>query len=164
MSVRTCQKWRALQQPLTIVIKFSILFIFRGPDWASGRLWCIQSFHYVISYKETKFQWFHNIISYKETKFQLFHYIISFKEIKFQSFHYIISYKETKFQSFHYIISYKETRFQTAENVIVLTFFGNIYNPGENIWNKLEKSSIIGQGKESLISTFAHFLTAIAKV
>ena len=38
------------------------------------------------------------------------------------------------------------------------------YNPGQNIWNKIEKSSKTGQEKESLISTFAWFLTAIAKV
>ena len=38
------------------------------------------------------------------------------------------------------------------------------YNPGQNIWNKIEKSSKIGQEKKSLISTFAYFLTAIAKV
>ena len=38
------------------------------------------------------------------------------------------------------------------------------YNPGQNIWNKIEKFSKIGQGKESFISTFAYFLTAIAEV
>ena len=32
-----------------------------------------------------------------------------------------------------------------------------IYNPGQNIWNKIEKSSKIGQEKKSLISTFACF-------
>ena len=37
-------------------------------------------------------------------------------------------------------------------------------NPGQNIWNKVEKSSKTGQVKKSLISTFACFLTAIAKV
>ena len=37
-------------------------------------------------------------------------------------------------------------------------------NPGQNIWNKIEKSSKTGQGKKSLITTFACFLTAIAKV
>ena len=37
-------------------------------------------------------------------------------------------------------------------------------NPGENIWRKIEKSSKISQGKKILISTFAYFLTAIAKV
>ena len=31
-------------------------------------------------------------------------------------------------------------------------------------WNKLEESSKTGQGKKSLISTFACFLTATAKV
>ena len=34
------------------------------------------------------------------------------------------------------------------------------HNPGQNIWNKIEKSSKTGQGKKSLISTFACFLTA----
>ena len=34
------------------------------------------------------------------------------------------------------------------------------YNPGQNIWNKIEKSSKTGQDKKSLISTFACFLTA----
>ena len=37
-------------------------------------------------------------------------------------------------------------------------------NPGQNIWNKIEKSSKTGQEKKSLISTFEGFLTAIAKV
>ena len=39
-----------------------------------------------------------------------------------------------------------------------------IYNPGQNIWNKIEKYSKIGQDKKSLISTFACFLTATTKV
>ena len=38
------------------------------------------------------------------------------------------------------------------------------YNHMQNIWNKLEKSSKTGQGKKSLMSTFACFLTATAKV
>ena len=38
------------------------------------------------------------------------------------------------------------------------------YKPGQNIWNKIEKSSKTGQEKKSLISTFACFLTGIAKV
>ena len=41
------------------------------------------------------------------------------------------------------------------------------YNPGENIWSKVKKSSKIGYGKKnkkSLISTFACFLTAIARI
>ena len=40
----------------------------------------------------------------------------------------------------------------------------NIYNLGQNIWNKIEKSSETGQEKKSLISTLASFLTAVAKV
>ena len=39
-----------------------------------------------------------------------------------------------------------------------------IYNPMQNIWNKLEKYSKTGQDKKRLISTFACFLTATAKV
>ena len=35
---------------------------------------------------------------------------------------------------------------------------------GQNIWNTIEKFSKTEQGKKSLISTFAWFLTAIAKV
>ena len=38
------------------------------------------------------------------------------------------------------------------------------YNLGQNNWNKIEKSSKTGQEKKSLISSFACFLTAIAKV
>ena len=34
----------------------------------------------------------------------------------------------------------------------------------QDIWNKLKKSSKTGQDKKSLISTFACFLTATAKV
>ena len=40
----------------------------------------------------------------------------------------------------------------------------SIYNPGQSIWNKTEKSSKTGQEKKSLMSTFACFLTAITKV
>ena len=43
-------------------------------------------------------------------------------------------------------------------------FKGYTYNPEQNIWNKLEKSSKTGQDKRSLISTFACFLTGTAKV
>ena len=46
-------------------------------------------------------------------------------------------------------------------NIIFITI---THNPGQNIWNKIEKSKKIGQDKKSLISTFACFLTAIAKV
>ena len=38
------------------------------------------------------------------------------------------------------------------------------YNTGQNTMNKIDKSSKIGQDKESLTSTFACFLTAITKV
>ena len=38
------------------------------------------------------------------------------------------------------------------------------YNPGQNIWNKIEKSSKIGQNKKRLTSTFQCFLTVITKI
>ena len=38
------------------------------------------------------------------------------------------------------------------------------YNPGQGIWNKIEKSSKTGQDKKVLVSTFACFLTVAAKV
>ena len=41
--------------------------------------------------------------------------------------------------------------------------WGTYYNPGQNIWNKIEKPSKTGEDKKSLISTFACFLTATAK-
>ena len=38
------------------------------------------------------------------------------------------------------------------------------YNHGQNIWHEIDKTNKTGQKKKSLISTFACFLTAIAKV
>ena len=38
------------------------------------------------------------------------------------------------------------------------------YNPGRGIWGGMGGSRGSGQGRESLISTFACFLTAAAKV
>ena len=38
------------------------------------------------------------------------------------------------------------------------------YKLRQNIWNKIEKPSKIGQYKKSLISTFQCFLIAIAKI
>ena len=38
------------------------------------------------------------------------------------------------------------------------------YNPGQGIWGRIGRSSNIGQEKKSLISIFAQFLIAIAKV
>ena len=38
------------------------------------------------------------------------------------------------------------------------------YNPGQGIWNKVKKYSKIAQEKKTLISTFAYFLTIVAKV
>ena len=40
----------------------------------------------------------------------------------------------------------------------------SIDNPGQGTWSRIEKSSKTGQEKKGLISTFACFLTAIAKV
>ena len=45
-----------------------------------------------------------------------------------------------------------------------LTKIYQIYNPGQNIWHKIEKSSKTGQEKKSLTSNFACLLTTIAKV
>ena len=42
--------------------------------------------------------------------------------------------------------------------------FELVYNPGQNIWNKMQQSSKTGQEKKSLVSIFACFLTAIGKV
>ena len=39
-----------------------------------------------------------------------------------------------------------------------------IYNLGKNIWNKVNKFSKIGQECKALVSNFAYFMTAIAKV
>ena len=38
------------------------------------------------------------------------------------------------------------------------------YNPIQNIWNKIQKSSNIGQEEKSLMSIFEWFLLAIAKI
>ena len=38
------------------------------------------------------------------------------------------------------------------------------YKLGENIWNRVNKSSKIGQDYKLLVSILAYFLTAIAKV
>ena len=45
-----------------------------------------------------------------------------------------------------------------------VSFLIQIWYPGQNIWNKIEKSCRTGQHKKSFISTFACFLIAIAKV
>ena len=42
--------------------------------------------------------------------------------------------------------------------------FESTHNPGQNILNKIEKSSKAGHDKKSLIPTFACFLTATANV
>ena len=54
-------------------------------------------------------------------------------------------------------IMYAEANWNNKYNSIV-------YNPGQNIWNKMEQFSKTGQEKESLVSVFVCFLTAIRKV
>ena len=54
--------------------------------------------------------------------------------------------------------SFKETRPSYGQR------FACSDNLWQNILNKIEKSSKIGENKKSLISAFACFLTAIAKV
>ena len=44
------------------------------------------------------------------------------------------------------------------------TITDKTYNPGQDIWNKIDNSSKTGQGKKSLVYTFACFLTATAKL
>ena len=39
-----------------------------------------------------------------------------------------------------------------------------IYNPGQNIWHKLKKSSKIGQDFKNFYQILQFFLTAIVKV
>ena len=39
-----------------------------------------------------------------------------------------------------------------------------MYNPGQNIWNKMKKLREIGQSQKTLIAAFAYFFTATAKV
>ena len=39
-----------------------------------------------------------------------------------------------------------------------------VYNPGQTSWEKVKKSSKIGQDFKNLLSNFACFLRAIAKV
>ena len=73
------------------------------------------------------------------------------------------------FQKKNTILHFKDHCTKINISLIVIWFFCSqtfkqTYNPGQNIWSKLEKSSKIGQKKESLITTFACFLTAIAKV
>ena len=54
---------------------------------------------------------------------------------------------------------------QKKKNVnIEFQIFELVYNPGQNIWDTKEKSSKTGKEKKSLTSTFACFLTAIARV
>ena len=43
-------------------------------------------------------------------------------------------------------------------------FLAGAYNPRRDIWDGMERSVKTGQGKKSLISTFACLLTAIARV
>ena len=45
----------------------------------------------------------------------------------------------------------------------MLLFGLDSYNPGQNIWHKVKKSSKTGQDFKNLLSNFACFLTAIRK-
>ena len=57
-----------------------------------------------------------------------------------------------------------ESNINTPAEELVLSENIASYNPMQNTWNKLEKSSKTGQHKKSMISTFVCFLTATAKV
>ena len=57
-----------------------------------------------------------------------------------------------------------EQHHQYTHCIIISQIAVVTYNPGQNIWNKIEKSSKTGQEKKSLISNFACFLTATAQV
>ena len=46
----------------------------------------------------------------------------------------------------------------------IIAYFRNTYNPGQNIWHKVKKSSRTGRDSRTLLSNFACFLTAIVKV
>ena len=63
-----------------------------------------------------------------------------------------------------YMYENKISKILRKENKEGLGNYLTIYNPGQNIWNRIEKSSKTGQDKKSLISTFACFSTAAAKV
>ena len=43
-------------------------------------------------------------------------------------------------------------------------FFQHIYNPGQDIWDRIKETSKTREEKKSLMSPFACFLTAIAKI
>ena len=56
---------------------------------------------------------------------------------------------------------------QFLREVLCLNFdrlSSKFYDPGQNIWHKIEKSSKTGGDKKSLISTFACFFIVIAKL
>ena len=55
---------------------------------------------------------------------------------------------------------FSSARFWSHKNSILNM---SSYNPGQDIWGKVEKSSKIGQGKKSLISTFACFWLLLPK-
>ena len=57
----------------------------------------------------------------------------------------------------------KKLKFQKTGSRYGQTF-GCSDNPGKKNWKKIEKSSKTGQGKKSLISIFACFLTVTDKV
>ena len=49
------------------------------------------------------------------------------------------------------------------KNLVLYVCSSDTYNPGQSIWNKIEKSSKTGHDKKSLISTLAYFLTVTDK-
>ena len=74
-------------------------------------------------------------------------YVNSFNTLRF------LAEASTKLQKMHCFGQFKDHK-SGRKHVI--------YNPGQNIWNKIEKSSKTGQIKKSLISKFACFLTIFA--
>ena len=70
--------------------------------------------------------------------------------------------KDNQTMKFGQLIEYN-SRNTLIEKITQKMWWRN-YNPGQNIWNKIEKSSKTEENEKSFISTFACFLTAIAKV
>ena len=65
--------------------------------------------------------------------------------------------------SWDYIINYNENEDENKTQITQIQH-KQIYNPGQNIWHKVRKSSKIGQEFRNLLSSLACFLTAIVKV
>ena len=60
--------------------------------------------------------------------------------------------------------TFSKSNNRSSPFMIAGDFFVCFYNPGQNIWHKVEKSSKVGQDFKSLLSNFACFLRAIVKV